>query len=168
MRLYIMRHGQAEPAGRGVDSERRLTNYGVEELTLATKGLLSLGVSIEMIAHSPLVRTTETAQIVGRGLGAQSQSLEISNFAPGASPEIMLKEVVGLSMFRSIMAVGHAPDVSFFSHYILSGADGTALNFKPGSIACIDFPGKLLVGSGELVWFRSAMELGQLTRQQGH
>lgn len=162
MRLYIMRHGQAEPGGRCPDSERSLTANGNDELNLVGEGLRALGVEVELVAHSPLVRTTQTAEIISTFLGEKAELLRVGSLAPGARPEIIFKEVMGLSEFNALMTVGHAPDVSIFSHYALAGEHGSAFNFLPGSVACIEFDGGVSPGRGKLVWFMTPSEFQNL------
>ena len=162
MRLFIMRHGQAEPGGECSDEERQLTSAGIAELATTTKGLWSLGVSVELIAHSPLVRTVQTAEIVGKGLGPDTELLKVPSLAPGASPEGIYKEIVGLSRFKSLMIVGHAPDVSGICHYLITTQYRGSLDFAPASVACIEFPGAAAPGEGKILWFMSANQLKDL------
>jgi len=162
MFLLIMRHGNAEPAGGGSDFDRPISGPGRVDLSSVAQGLFTLEVKPEMIVHSPLVRTRETAEIILAGLGGGVHLLEAPLLSPGASPADVQGEVMGLSTFGSVMLVGHAPDVSEICYYFLAGERGLALQFMPGSVACIEFDDAPEQGRGRLHWLMSQDELGRL------
>lgn len=66
MRLYLMRHGKAEDVARQgqSDAARALTAAGVREMSAAGRGLAALGVTVQAIATSPLLRARQTADAV--------------------------------------------------------------------------------------------------------
>ena len=71
MNLYVLRHGLArERNGREYvnDDERPLTAKGVKRMTRQVKGMNALGLSMDAIITSPLVRAAQTAEIVHKGL----------------------------------------------------------------------------------------------------
>lgn len=65
--LCIMRHGIAVSRGAtgiGDDAKRPLTPEGKRKVQEISEGLLGLGIAIDWIVSSPLVRAAETAGIV--------------------------------------------------------------------------------------------------------
>ena len=71
MKLWILRHGEAEPHARS-DAQRNLTEHGREQVRQAAAHLI--GQSIDTILVSPYVRAQQTAEIVRKVLGAHPHS----------------------------------------------------------------------------------------------
>src|ERR1700679_3435552 len=94
MKIYLVRHGIAsEKIGGAIryDSQRPLTDEGIEELKLVAKGLRKLGVKPAIMVASPLVRAKETAEIIRSEFGLDEE-LKISDaLAPGGNPNDALK-----------------------------------------------------------------------------
>lgn len=66
MKLWLLRHGEAEPhASR--DSERRLTAHGRKEVLQSAARLA--GLPLDGILASPYVRAQQTAELVREALG---------------------------------------------------------------------------------------------------
>ena len=67
-RIYLVRHGVAEDdSDSGRDFDRHLTPEGQEKMARAAVGLRTLGVEVDVLVSSPLVRAIETAdEIVAR------------------------------------------------------------------------------------------------------
>ena len=61
--LYLVRHGLAEERGDAWpdDTKRPLTDEGISRMRKAARGLARLGVSVEVVLTSPLVRARQTA-----------------------------------------------------------------------------------------------------------
>jgi len=70
LELYLIRHGIAEERGEDWpdDSKRPLTPAGLAKLRKEARGLTALGVTIEQIVASPLVRTRQTADVFSETL----------------------------------------------------------------------------------------------------
>lgn len=73
--FLLVRHGEAEHNVMAIVSsfpetrERHLTVRGREQIALLAESLKKNSESINMIFHSPLARTRETAEILGEALG---------------------------------------------------------------------------------------------------
>jgi len=59
MRLYLARHGHAEPPEPGASA--RLTAQGKDDVTLVGKALVQKNLHIQEIWYSPKTRTRQTA-----------------------------------------------------------------------------------------------------------
>lgn len=127
-----MRHGIAEntPVG-GTDSDRRLTSEGRTRLAAQLPWLKRQNWPFTGVASSPLARAQETARIVADGLGLP---LEVEpGLGPGCSPDDLRALVFNHFGGRSILFVGHQPDLT-----IIAGSIGrNPVDFQPGSIAVI-------------------------------
>ena len=76
MKLYVLRHGVAEDRDHRKfpnDDDRPLTLEGELKLARQAKGLNTLGLSVDVMIASPLVRAAQTAQIVRDGLSKPGQ-----------------------------------------------------------------------------------------------
>lgn len=114
MRIYVMRHGIAvdrtDPAAPENDADRPLTLDGRERTRLALHGLVSLGVVVDRVVASPLVRCVQTAELVSEILGVPRLAMETH---AGLQPDADQSELLaGLRNLRDdgVMLIGHAPD----------------------------------------------------------
>lgn len=71
MKLWLLRHGEAEPQARR-DAERRLTAHGIKEALKSAAQLA--GQPLDGILASPYVRAQETAELVREALGFEGRS----------------------------------------------------------------------------------------------
>ena len=68
--LYLVRHGLAEERGDAWpdDTKRPLTDEGISRMRKGARGLARLGLSVEVVLTSPLVRARQTAEILAAAL----------------------------------------------------------------------------------------------------
>jgi len=64
--LFLIRHGIAEARGDAWpdDNKRPLTERGITRMRKSARALAKLGMTIDVVLTSPLVRTRQTAEIV--------------------------------------------------------------------------------------------------------
>jgi phosphohistidine phosphatase len=158
-RLYFLRHGLAANRSEwsGDDSERPLTSKGQALMAREAQTIAQLGLQLDLILTSPLVRALQTARIVAEALGMQERLQADERLAPGfGMPALaeVLKERSGVS---ALMLVGHEPD---FSETIGALIGGGRVVCKKGGLARVDLPddGSL---AGELVWLIPPGVLGR-------
>ena len=128
MRIYLLRHGDAEdlPPEGGGDEARRLTDKGEAQSRLAGQALARLELDLTTCLASPKVRAHETARLACQALGI---SVEIEDRLRGGDfdPE-------DLAAGRgSTLLVGHDPDFS----RAVQASTGARVKFKKGGIAVI-------------------------------
>jgi phosphohistidine phosphatase len=150
VRLYFLRHGAAadRDAWHGDDADRPLTDEGRERIAREARTIARLGLALDVIVTSPLVRARQTAAIVAEALEMREKLVEDRRLAPGF-------DIVGLAGILEthrdaavVMVVGHEPSMSATIGRLIGGA---AIDFKKGSLARVD----LLDDShwrGMLVW----------------
>ena len=82
--LYLVRHGLAEERGDAWpdDAKRPLTDEGMSKMRKSVRGLARLGVSVDVVLTSPLVRARQTAEIVAAGLSPRPSLVSIDSLAP--------------------------------------------------------------------------------------
>ncbi|KXK55224.1 MAG: phosphohistidine phosphatase SixA [Chlorobi bacterium] len=112
MLIYLMRHGiatAAEPGGR--DAERPLSQQGTLQTALAAKGLLRLGVRVDRVVASPLLRAQQTADIVARILELPEPVLTDPRLAPYGSFETISEVIQDHRDAQRLMLVSHQPAI---------------------------------------------------------
>ncbi len=153
--LYIMRHGKAVRGGPPYsdDAKRPLTAQGVKDLQTIAKGMIRLGVTLDWIVSSPLVRAKETAQVIAESF-APKLPVEISEaLSPGGSTEALLA-VLGKQPARtSTLLIGHEPGLSELSCRLIGAGHDANVGFKKGGCCLITFSGAPLVSGGHLLWW---------------
>ncbi len=111
------------------------------------KTIAKLALDLGAIVTSPLVRAKQTALIVADTLNMRSRLVEDRRlgFAFDASA---LAEILRERSGAAIMLVGHEPSMSRTIGAVVGGA---RIDFKKGSLACLNFEDPSSV-AGELVW----------------
>jgi phosphohistidine phosphatase len=144
MRLYFLRHAQAEPGGSD-DHDRQLTPDGHRRTATAASVMAALGISPAHIYTSPRIRALQTAEIVADVLELPVEVREQVNF--GFDLDGLEALIEDLSDDSEVMFVGHEPSFSMMVHE-LTGAD---IDMKKGGLARVDLYDREDL-SGTLVW----------------
>ncbi|KTC37833.1 MAG: phosphohistidine phosphatase SixA [Pseudomonas sp.] len=103
MRLWILRHGQAE-AHAATDAERNLTAHGRQQVLASAARLI--GQPIDGIVASPYVRAQQTADLVREALGFAGDVRTVSWLTPDTNP---LKALEQLDSAQNLLLVSHQP-----------------------------------------------------------
>ena len=138
VKLYLVRHGIAEQGGEVEDAQRALTPKGRARMAAIARGLRTLKVRPNLILTSPLRRAQETAAILARGLG-NVEMTELSQLAEnGVHPADLGHLLAGYQGVDEVMVVGHQPGLGKLASFLLTGsAEGCAMEFKKGGLACL-------------------------------
>ncbi|MGD0693385.1 MAG: phosphohistidine phosphatase SixA [Terriglobia bacterium] len=154
--LYIMRHGIAVTRGAtgiGDDAKRPLTPVGKKKMEEIAQGLAVLGIEIDWIVTSPLVRAVETAGIIADSRGGNIP-LDFSDaLRPGGSPETLISFLAKHPQRKRVLVIGHEPDLSDMARRLIGAGRNARLAFKKGGCCLIhfnEFPPK---SPGELLWW---------------
>jgi phosphohistidine phosphatase len=106
MRVYLCRHGHAAPGEP--DELRELTDEGRAQARALGARLAEVPQPPAVVLCSPLVRARQTADAVGRAVGAAVRVDE--GLAPGATAASLRAAVDGMD--GPVATVGHQPDCS--------------------------------------------------------
>lgn len=149
MKVFFLRHGQAgDPEEwKGDDAARPLTDDGKTRMAREAKTLAKLGIKVDSLLSSPLVRAKQTADIVGDALGVRG-AVEDERLAPGFGLDKLAAIVADHSREDAIMLVGHEPG---FSETIGALVGGARIDLKKGGLAYVEVTAGSAI-SGELVW----------------
>lgn len=114
MKLWILRHGEAEAHAR-TDAERNLTERGRAEVLRSAAHLI--GQPLGAIIASLYVRAQQTARLVREALGFVPDIRTVPWLTPEGSPEQVLAHLVAED---NVLLVSHQPLVgnliSFLQH----------------------------------------------------
>jgi len=160
MRIYLIRHAEAQDPGSAADVDRRLTEAGEAQARVAGGALRALGARVAGILSSPLLRACQTAQEISARLDP-SPAVEIRDaLAPGAAPRGYFEELRGWSLGGEVAVVGHMPDLARVAAVLLAAEPGISLTFAPSATCCVDVD--LAAETGKLVWFHGPARLAEL------
>lgn len=116
MKLWVLRHGEAEPHGVRPDPERTLTLHGREEV-LRSAGRL-MGEPLRAIYASPYVRAQQTAQLVREALGFEPALITVDWLTPETRPQTVLEH---LKDQDDVLLVSHNPLVGSLLGFLQHG-----------------------------------------------
>jgi phosphohistidine phosphatase len=142
LRVYLVRHAQAEPGHPLGDAARRLTSDGRAAFAARAAELAS-EVRLARILTSPYVRARETAELLSAASGAAVEPEEALGSGRSTAEELVrIARVHG----DGTALVGHNPEIS----EAIALVAGRELPVPPGSVACLE------VSPGERGWPRLA------------
>jgi phosphohistidine phosphatase len=161
--LFLVRHAIAAERGEKWpdDSKRPLTHQGEARMRATAEGLAAMGVSVDVVITSPLVRAEQTADILVKRLGAEAKRLTAPALAPGGSPTAVAEAVGALAKGRHLALVGHEPGLGEFAAWLIGARQ--PLPFKKGGVCRIDVADwPATAKSGTLIWFATPKMLRAL------
>ncbi len=120
MKLYLLRHGDAEIFSAKGDRGRELTDYGQKQSRIAGRFLRDVHPDIVLI--STYKRAKQTLEIVNiEGGGCSLREFVSLDVAPSGSIEDLMIEINAYPD-NSLLIVGHNPQLSILIHK-LTGED---------------------------------------------
>ena len=151
--LYLVRHAIAAERGEDWpdDDKRPMTERGIARFKECVDGLVRMGVVVDEIFTSPLVRAKQTADLLAAGLLGKAAVKILDALAAAHSPASVLAQLAKAARRRRLALVGHEPGLGELAAH-LTGA-GRALPFKKGGVCRIDVESLSSRRSGALTWF---------------
>ena len=163
--FYVMRHGiavQRGSAGYSDDSKRPLTPEGKKKMQETAQGLIRLGVDLDWIVTSSLLRAAETAKIVAEAFGG-NVPLDVSEeLRPGGSAEALIAFLAKHSNRKRVLVVGHEPDLSEMAARLVGAGRRANLALKKGGCCLMEFDDFPPKSPGRLVWWLTPRVLRKL------
>jgi phosphohistidine phosphatase len=154
MDLYVIRHAEAVAQGeRGVtkDEERPLTEHGEQQAQALGAGLPALGVQLDLILTSPLVRARQTADNLLKQWRAGHVEVEECNaLAPPVRPRKLARTLNGADK-QAVAIVGHEPSLSAWLAWLI-GSKKAQVQLVKASVALVRVEGGVCKGAGQLAW----------------
>ena len=131
MRLWLLRHGQAEPQAAS-DAARGLTAHGRQEVQQAAAQLL--GRPLTAIMASPYVRAQQTAELVRLELGFSGSVQTVSWLTPDSDPHDALK-YLDEREHAEVLLVSHQPLIGALGGLLVHGHRQEPLPMRTASLA---------------------------------
>ena len=151
--LYLIRHAIAAPRGDEWpdDSKRPLTENGMSRMRKTARGLARLGISLDVVLTSPLVRTRQTAEIVAGAMNPRPSIVNAESLAPTGTYAAVMGDLEKHVRKARIALVGHEPSIGELAARLIGSRH--AFVFKKGAVCRIDVDQLPPNGPGELRWF---------------
>ena len=151
--LYLVRHAIAAERGEDWpdDDKRPLTARGVARFKESVDGMRKLGVEVDEIFTSPLIRARQTAELMASGLPGKPTVRTLDVLAPGHAPGSVMAQLARAAKRRRIALVGHEPSLGELAAHLIGA--GRALPFKKGGACRIDVESLTSRRAGALNWF---------------
>ena len=162
MEIYILRHGiavQRGTPGYKKDSDRPLTEDGIDKIHQVVEAMLAMELKFDLILSSPYVRAAETAKIVA---GELDEEVTFTEFLlPDGNPLELIREIND-NKPQSVLLVGHEPDLSRLMSLLISGESEAAIELKKGGLSKLTAE-KLMFGQcATLHWLLTPKQLRSL------
>ncbi|MDG4550033.1 MAG: phosphohistidine phosphatase SixA [Candidatus Contendobacter sp.] len=166
MKLLLVRHAIAEEAeafiaAGGTDARRPLTEVGRKKMRKGANRLRAQLGRIDVLAHSPLLRARETAEIIARACG-DPPLVECSSLDYRYPPEAVADWLAQYPANYLVVAVGHEPQLGLLAGLLVAGEPRSLVAFRKGGVAMIEFPERAEAGMGVLHWALTAGQLRSL------
>ena len=151
MRLYLLRHADADAASHWTDADRPLSPAGKEEAETIAEAIRAMKLSFNAVFSSPLVRARQTAEIAVRYLPPVAiQPLE--QLRPGSDPQSLFRELQSLPRDTHALLVSHEPFVSRCIGRLISAESEPNISIKKASLTCVEVGSPVQRGAGVLLW----------------
>jgi phosphohistidine phosphatase len=135
MRLYLVRHGKAQPKEK--DPNKSLSTQGRSVTRKTGLFLKEKQFIVEAVWHSPKKRAVETAEIIVQNLSCD-QIEERDDLNPNDPAGKFPKEIEKLN--KELMVVGHLPFLQKLLSLLLTGKQNLDLvEFINSGVVCLEF-----------------------------
>lgn len=153
LELYLIRHGIAAERGPEYpdDSKRPLTGKGIAALRKEARGLARLGVTLDLIITSPLVRSRQTADLIAEALPGKPPVTPSDALTPAGTSAAVIQDLSRHHRKTRVALVGHEPNIGELAARLIGAK--SPVPFKKGAVCRIDFDVLPPKGIGELRWF---------------
>lgn len=139
MRLYLMRHGEAE-WGESLDPTRALTSIGVKQTATMAEFMVRQVGRVDLVLSSWFKRSRDTADPMAKALGSQTRLYTLATLDPDGSVADAWSDIQNLAEIHSaaeVLIVSHAPLINELLAY-LCGAATDDSSFHHGAIAHVE------------------------------
>jgi phosphohistidine phosphatase len=151
--VYLVRHGVAAERGPEYpdDRLRPLTSEGKDKVREIAAGLAAIGVHLDEILTSPLVRTRQTAEILAGAWSPVPAVRDLDGLAVDGRNEQVLSALAARRRGRQVALVGHMPGIGSLAAELIGSA--SPFPFRKGAVAGILLGRDPRRGDGTLLWF---------------
>ena len=157
MLLYLLRHGDAVESSSYHDSERPLSETGIQQAHAVARFFQSSATPLDLIIASPLARAQQMAQPTRDALKVK-EFLTSEYLVPYADHR-QLFDLLGERKEESVLCVGHEPFMSNAIALLVFGETSPHVEMKKASLACIETIRPLKKFPATLKWLLTAKQM---------
>ncbi len=156
MDIYLLRHGIAEEGDLSQhDSNRALTDEGIEKLREVLRVAKKAGVSPSMILSSPYIRARQTADLAKEILKVEHDIVETYALKPMSQPREAWDDIRALREEPAILLASHEPLMGQLLGFLLA-TPGLQVEFRKGALAKVTVNSFGPSPRGVFNWFLTA------------
>lgn len=152
MKLYLMRHGQAESYAAS-DAERQLTEKGIDQ-SRAMAMHLQADPPVKVVS-SPLVRACQTAYNVIEPLQQDVPFETCDLLTPDDDPRAVADWINSLVGASPVLVVTHNPMVSLLVSWLVNGHLQGSISLSTADMVCLELE-HAGPGTATLAWYEQA------------
>jgi phosphohistidine phosphatase len=159
LRLYLLRHGLAVPPGtEGIksDATRPLTPEGIQAIRHLALWMKKKRLKVDGMVSSPALRARETSLLIAKGLPFSGKIQFSKTLLPHGNFKIFFAWLKKNKNKKNLLCVGHQPSLGEFALKLALENSLTRVDFKEGSLCCIDLPKLSLKTGGKIKWIQHA------------
>ena len=123
LRLDLLRHGEALPAGNNGDAARPLSPAGRQAVAQVAREFARRSWRPDRIYSSPLRRAQETAAILFESVAPGRDPEILDELMPDGEPAAILAALAGLAAAGHLVLVGHQPLLGRLVGHLAGGPD---------------------------------------------
>ena len=161
MKLILIRHADAS-----TDDPRSLTDAGREQHTRVARALGRMGIAVDRLLSSPLLRARQTAEITAKALEFGGAVEETPALGDDFTVEGLLERLAAIPAEATVACVGHEPHLGRFAGALLTPDGNLAIGVKKSGVVgiqCEDLPAR---GNGTLLFAFRPEELLRLVEDR--
>ena len=164
MELYFLRHGiavESKEAKFDSDSERPLSQEGIERMKDSLRGMKKMVLSFDQVFSSPYLRAMQTAKIVADSL-CKKPPKATDALSPKGTFKDLTKLVQNFEGDAKLLFVGHQPCLGETISQLISGDPQSSIGLEKGALCLVETseigPGVL----SQLQWLMTSEQLCNL------
>jgi phosphohistidine phosphatase len=134
VKLWLLRHGEAEPSAR-TDAQRNLTTHGRQQVREAAAHMQDRALQVVLV--SPYVRAQQTADVACEVLGFTGTRQTVAWLTPDSDLRQALRELDSCA-FDELLLVTHQPFVGALAGLLMHGHRQQPLPMNTASLALLE------------------------------
>jgi phosphohistidine phosphatase len=151
MRLFILRHADAETEGHRNDIDRKLTPEGIAEAECVANAIRIMKLNLTAVLTSPTVRAKASAEIVAKQFPSIRIQILEQLVSTGDTQE-MFRELQSYPRDSRLLLVTHKPFASRCIANLIGMNNDSKISVKKASLSCIEVGSPVQRGAGVLLW----------------
>lgn len=150
MLLYVLRHAEAEALSlSGLDADRSITDAGSKRMKAVARAIAKMEPAFDSVLVSPLLRARQTAEAVMAACHFKGAPRMTESLVPGSDPANLLEELAAAE-WKSVLVVGHEPNLGRLVGRLASGRRDVELPMKKAALAIFELHSHLGADRAEL------------------